>query len=695
MNTPIKSLSDKILAIFFSICLVLVCVCLLLCIRCLREYHIYTDNGEYAKQYQLRVETESLSKEAVNYYYCTLQSRSPEYNGENAEFNVFQSQIDTYKREFSAENSNMFFEIVNSQGETVFGTKAERGDIPFQYSCSYPYMINYCNSSGALVTESGIITAYVADVDADGRFPAAKDDGYSIAFRWIDLAAKTGILLFVLFAIVGIAAAILIGVLLCSAGTLDENGKIISKFNDRVPLDLYAATVVFLSIFAGGTVKLTEMSEETLVSEHSVILIVTVVISALVIALLLSVATRIKLASQDPNASVFKNTLIYKLFDYIRRKTGAMPRVRKFKESKGIGERKRKVRFGNITTFISIIKFLGCLNLVYFSYLEIAKEPNWKVYILIWIIGHVLITPLYFMLSYNLDKLKKSWQNLAEGKLDESIDSDGMFGVFRDISKNLENVRQDIIRAYDTEAKSQLLRNELIANVSHDIKTPLTSIVSYVGLLKKDESISKQSREYIDVLDYQAEKLNKLLKNLLEASMASSGDVKIEAEPTDVRMLLEQSVAEFSDSFKKQHLIVDLTLPQNETMIYADGHHMWRIFENLMSNICKYAQEGTSVLLSLEVVDKKAVLKFKNHSKYSYPDGDSNVFLERFVRGDSSRHTEGNGLGLSIASNLTLLQNGSFDISTSENCFCVEIAFDIIPDGEEEAAFADTEEANI
>lgn len=695
MNTPIKSLSDKILAIFFSICLVLVCVCLLLCIRCLKQYHIYTDNGEYAKQYQLRVETESLSNEAVNYYYCTLQSKSPKYNGKDAQANIFQSQIDTYKKEFSAENSNMFFEIVNSQGKTVFGTKAERGEVPYQYSCSYPYMINYNDVSGAMVTESGIITAYVAAVDENGRFPASKDDGYSIAFRWIDLSAKTGILLFVLFAIVAIAAAILIGVLLCSAGTLDENGKIISKFNDRVPLDLYAATVMFLSVFAGGTVKLTEMSEETLVSEHSVILIVTVVISALVIALLLSVATRIKLASQDPNASVFKNTLIYKLFDYIRRKTGAMPKVKEYKESKGLGDKKRKVKFGNITTFISVIKFLGCLNLVYFSYLEIAKEPNWKMYIMIWILGHVLITPLYFMLSYNLDKLKKSWQNLAEGKLDESIDSDGLFGVFKDISNNLENVRLDIIRAYDNEAKSQLLRNELIANVSHDIKTPLTSIVSYVGLLKKDETMSKQSKEYIDVIDYQAGKLDKLLKNLLEASMASSGDVKIEAEPTDVKMLLEQSVAEFSDSFKKQHLIVDLSLPENETMIYADGHHMWRIFENLMSNICKYAQEGTCVSLSLEVVSKKAVLKFKNQSKYSYPEGDSKVFLERFVRGDSSRHTEGNGLGLSIASNLTQLQNGTFDITTCGEFFCVEIAFDIVSQDDDEAVFADTEEANI
>ena len=229
-------------------------------------------------------------------------------------------------------------------------------------------------------------------------------------------------------------------------------------------------------------------------------------------------------------------------------------------------------------------------------------------------------------------------------------------------------------RAVDERMKSERLKTELITNVSHDIKTPLTSIINYVDLISKEDTDNEKIKEYTDVLSRQSERLKKLIEDLVEASKASTGNVDVSLAPCDVSVLISQSVGEYGEKLENAQLELLISKPEQPLMIMADGRLLWRVFDNLMNNVCKYAMPGTRVYMTLELSGGEAVVSIKNISKYPL-NIKAEELMERFVRGDSSRSTEGSGLGLSIAGSLTSLMGGKFSVEVDGDLFKATLRF--------------------
>ena len=286
-----------------------------------------------------------------------------------------------------------------------------------------------------------------------------------------------------------------------------------------------------------------------------------------------------------------------------------------------------------------------------------------------------LLAVLYIAVS--LRTLQKGGEKLARGDFSSPIDTRYLLWDFKRYGQELNDVQGGLEQAVQEQMKAEHLKTELITNVSHDIKTPLTSIVNYVDLLKKEDMPSPAAREYIAVLDRQSHRLKKLTEDLVEASKASSGALNVELQPTDVNVLLSQIEGEYQERLAACHLTLVTQPPAPGTMIQADSRLLSRVMDNLVSNVCKYAMENTRVYVTAAVRDGQAVISFKNVSRDELnisPD----ELMERFVRGDASRHSEGSGLGLSIARSLVQLQGGTFALSIDADLFRADIVFPLI-----------------
>ena len=266
-------------------------------------------------------------------------------------------------------------------------------------------------------------------------------------------------------------------------------------------------------------------------------------------------------------------------------------------------------------------------------------------------------------------------ERIAKGDYSHPIHTEKMMYELRTHAENLNNVQTGVAAAVEEKMKSERFRTELITNVSHDIKTPLTSIINYVDLIKKEPTESETMREYIEVLDRQSNRLKKLIEDLMEASKASTGNLPVNPEVCDATVVLTQIVGEFSERAEKKRLEMVVECPQPPVEIYVDGRHLWRIIDNLMGNICKYAQPGTRVYVTLETFHGMVIMTFRNISKDRLKMTGEELF-GRFVRGDSSRNTEGHGLGLSIAKSLTELMHGNLAVQIDGDLFKVILSFE-------------------
>ena len=283
-----------------------------------------------------------------------------------------------------------------------------------------------------------------------------------------------------------------------------------------------------------------------------------------------------------------------------------------------------------------------------------------------------LLAVLYVAL--NLRALQKGGEKLANGDFSSPIDTKYLIGDFKRYGQELNDVQSGLEQAVQEQMKAEHLKTELITNVSHDIKTPLTSIVNYVDLLKKEDIPSPEAREYIAVLDRQSHRLKKLTEDLVEASKASSGVLNVDLQPTDVNVLFSQIEGEYQERLAACQLTLVTQPPAPGTVIRADSRLLSRVMDNLVSNICKYALPGTRVYVVSTLSREAVTISFKNVSRDELnisPD----ELMERFVRGDASRHTEGSGLGLSIARSLVQLQGGRFDLAIDADLFRADITF--------------------
>ena len=283
-----------------------------------------------------------------------------------------------------------------------------------------------------------------------------------------------------------------------------------------------------------------------------------------------------------------------------------------------------------------------------------------------------LLAVLY--VAVNLRTLQKGGEKLARGDFSSPIDTKYLIGDFKRYGQELNDVQSGLEQAVQEQMKAEHLKTELITNVSHDIKTPLTSIVNYVDLLKKEDIPSPEAREYIAVLDRQSHRLKKLTEDLVEASKASSGVLNVDLQPTDVNVLFSQIEGEYQERLAACQLTLVTQPPAPGTVIRADSRLLSRVMDNLVSNICKYALPSTRVYVVSTLSREAVTISFKNVSRDELnisPD----ELMERFVRGDASRHTEGSGLGLSIARSLVQLQGGRFDLAIDADLFRADITF--------------------
>lgn len=277
------------------------------------------------------------------------------------------------------------------------------------------------------------------------------------------------------------------------------------------------------------------------------------------------------------------------------------------------------------------------------------------------------------LFSAQLRKLQREGEALAAGDLDAQVDTKWMYWDVKRHAENLNSIGDGMAAAIDKQLKSERLKTELITNVSHDIKTPLTSIINYVDLLQHEHT-SEQEEEYLAVLKRQAFKLKKLTEDLVEASKATTGNLPVNAVRCSMNELLAQVEGEYGDKLAAAELTLVSVMPEKELFCCVDGALMWRVIDNLLSNICKYAQNGTRVYLTLDKTGGEAVVTFKNTSRAAL-NIPAEELMERFVRGDSSRSTEGNGLGLSIAQSLTELQGGKMALAIDGDLFKAILRF--------------------
>ena len=281
-----------------------------------------------------------------------------------------------------------------------------------------------------------------------------------------------------------------------------------------------------------------------------------------------------------------------------------------------------------------------------------------------------------FLQSQQEDQIADAITKIAGGDTSYQMNLAGLEGKELRVGNMINSIGTGLERALQEQVRSERLKADLITNVSHDIKTPLTSIINYVDLLKREQIPGERAREYLKVLDQKSQRLKNLTEDLVEASKASSGNVKLEMTTLDIVEMIWQTNGEFEEKFATRSLELVSTLPESSILIEADGRHLWRVLENVYNNAFKYAMEHTRVYTDLKLKDDKVYFTIKNISANPLNvQGDE--LTERFVRGDVSRTTEGSGLGLSIAQSLTKLQGGTFEILIDGDLFKVRVGFGI------------------
>ncbi|MDY5082270.1 MAG: histidine kinase dimerization/phospho-acceptor domain-containing protein [Candidatus Limivicinus sp.] len=498
-------------------------------------------------------------------------------------------------------------------------------------------------------TRTYIITGYYTS----GSVSSGNADKYQELFTYAYELRYVSIVVLVVSLIL---EAFVFVFLLSAAGHHGETGEIRPSFIDKIPFDLYTALTVFAGIFL-----IAAMAE---VSYSNTAMLVVVLIAALgVIAALISLLWCMSLAVRIKLGTTIKSCIIYRVGAWCLRLIKKV--FYTFKDG-----------LKAIPMFPRAVLIIAAILFVEFLWIAIAGTSPGK-QLFGWFIERavLVLATLYALLS--MKQLLEAGQRIAKGELDCKVDTSKLRGPFKEHGEDLNSITDGMNRAVGERMKSERFRTELITNVSHDIKTPLTSIINYVDLLEKEQPENEKMREYLEVLDRQSAKLKKLIDDLLEASKASSGSLSVNLTECELGILLDQMAGEYSEKLSAAGLELILTKPEESVKIMADGRHMWRIFDNLLNNICKYAQRGTRVYLDLTADALKAAVTFRNISATRLNiSGDE--LTERFVRGDSSRNTEGSGLGLSIAQSLAQLQKGALDITVDGDLFKVVLSFDRI-----------------
>ena len=613
-----------------------------------------------------------------------------------------------YLRRFAPENSNFYFAVYDAQGTLVFSggagetLKNEKTDFAAsRYRCQQSTVFDmqtdrravskrvtiegeekfwdYINEQYSREDTSGfryeIVKETESGITADVSYDEFRIERYTLAgyvrenmtaddslrqeYQLLSWAVSHRVLLIVLAALGVVGMLAMFVFLMYAAGHAAGYEGIHLNWFDRIPLDILTLLYLLPLLFGVRLLNLISFPSDT----GSMLVFQAALVAAYLIcglSLLLSYAST--LASRIKAGTWYQNTVIWRVLTFLWRVLCRLGRtVRYLCRNLPLYWRSALVWAGLCFIELIFIMITGCTSLFFV----------W------WLIGRVLLTAPLILAVINMKKLRDGGEKLASGALTSQIDTSHMFWEFKRHAENLNSIADGMQKAVEQQMRSERLKTELITNVSHDIKTPLTSIVSYVDLLKKEKMPSDAARQYLDVLDRQSARLKKLTEDLVEASKASTGNLSCTLEPTDVNVLLGQVMGEYEGKLEAGQLEPIVLEDPSSPKILADGWLLWRVFDNLLSNICKYAMPGTRVYLSSAVENGKVVICFKNISR-SALNISADELMERFVRGDSSRNTEGSGLGLSIAQSLTSLQQGTFALSVDGDLFKASVTFDAL-----------------
>ena len=441
-------------------------------------------------------------------------------------------------------------------------------------------------------------------------------------------------------------------VFVCGIGKSYETGKVEESIFTKIPFDLAALVFIIAEVILFG-LMVSNFDAETVV-----------VAGTLFVTLFL--IAHINFIHRAKLKNILKNTLCYKIISMFLRMN-----------------MKISVLWKALIAFfvILVVELIGSLCIA-----GMVGEPAAFLLLFIAIIlEKSIIYPIVLYIVLMMRQLFYAGDKLAEGKTDYKINLTGFFGLYKKHAMNLNNLSDSVNMAVEERMKSERMKTELITNVSHDLKTPLTSVINYSDLINTEaasydgtqdpsESMEKIS-EYSEVLNRQSNKLKRLLDDLVEVSKASTGNIELVIEQLDAGTMLTQALGEYEERFEEKRLETIVGLPENDVYIKADSRKLWRVIDNLLQNINKYAYEGTRVFLDVKENDGKVNMIFKNTSRDVITISPDEL-TERFTRNDESRHQEGNGLGLAIAKTMTEAMGGAFKIDIDGDLFKVTLTFD-------------------
>ena len=547
----------------------------------------------------------------------------------------------------TCQEGNYLFRILDSNGTILKDTVSDA-------SATRMYAQRVYIPSGLELSEVGETESGELVIEAYLRTPLQPGDGYYAMEQFFVFLYRARYTVLIVGALLTLASFVLFVFLMCSAGHKPGEEQCVLLRQDKIPFDLYLVLAIMLGALWGSFASDALYSSMAFV-RAAVIGVSIVFYSILVYLFCMTLAARLKVGKW------WRNTIIYRFFRMIFRLIRGI--VRSFPLTWRVALGYCVFMLINIICILVLPSNGSFLGFLFFLTLDSG------------------MLAFLCIVTIQMKMLQKAGKALADGNLDHKVNTENLYFDFKEHGENLNRIKDGITKAVDERMKSERFKTELITNVSHDIKTPLTSIINYIDLLKKEHLEGEKAAAYLEVLERQAGKLKKLTEDIIEASKASAGVIAVNLERTDAVELLNQSLGEYGERLEKSGISAVVGAPESGAWIHADGRLLWRVFDNILQNICKYALPGTRAYFDIIPQKDRIEITAKNISA-SALNISAEALMERFIRGDSSRSGEGSGLGISIAKSLTELQGGTFAIQLDGDLFKVVLSFPMFTETE-------------
>ena len=640
MKKLMGSFALKATAFIGLICMLWVCVGGALGVVFLFDMQVYTKSESTLRYDVLRDELRG-DAQGLLLRYLNASVKPDDYSEDNLTYEIY---VDGIREEGDCARPEAYspewtFEYIYTKRDFSYHYIAEAGDTEEN---SDPYEMG--NSQ------------YTVRLYVDEKLPVTDT---ASTFTWlVHLMYSLRFAVYVVLVLAALLALVCFIYLMVSSGHRSGVEGIAGTSFTRLPLDLVTAAVAFC-LYACGMFAFDHFygAEETIIA----CLVFGTAAAVLTVGYFITLATRIKLGG----GVWWRNTVICRVIILL----GKLCRL----IWRGICAMAAAIPLAWGAVLIYMV--LSLTSLIWCVVTPVGPR------IFGWILLNFVLFPSLLYICVVLQRLLRGCDALAGGKLDTKVDTKNMFGLMRRAGEDLNNIGEGMTLAVEERLRSERLKTELITNVSHDIKTPLTSIINYADLISREQTDNPQVQEYSVELLRQSERMKKLIEDLIEASKASTGNIEMHMQPCEIGVLLTQCGGEYQSRLEEAGLYLVTSQPDEPLYIMADGSRLWRVLDNLLGNVLKYALPGTRVYLSLEKQGSDAVITLKNVSAYPL-NMPADELLERFTRGDSSRSTGGNGLGLSIAKSLTELQGGTLTPVVDGDLFKIILRFKLIAEEE-------------